>query len=215
VQIGPISDPAGDGSAFVEWGSDHLFPGQSPKLPATAGATYRWEGYLQSSCAGDGSTGIAVRFFNASDTQLSSTLIATIVPPADTWAPFSTDVVAPVGTAYMTMVPLGIGACRAYYDKIRVFEHTGEAPEQNPYAGQSPYAARCDHTHPAEDHDHDSDYAPISHDHDADYSAAGHNHDADYAAIDHEHPLRWEAVTDGEDVFVWEGDDLVHEWKAY
>jgi hypothetical protein len=27
--------------------------------------------------------------------------------------------------------------------------------------------------------------------------------------------LRWEAVTDGEDVFVWEGDDLVHEWKAY
>lgn len=27
--------------------------------------------------------------------------------------------------------------------------------------------------------------------------------------------LRWEAVTDGEDVFVWESDDLVHEWKAY
>jgi hypothetical protein len=26
---------------------------------------------------------------------------------------------------------------------------------------------------------------------------------------------RWEAVTDGEDVFVWDGDDLVHEWKAY
>lgn len=27
--------------------------------------------------------------------------------------------------------------------------------------------------------------------------------------------LRWEAVTNGEDVFVWEGDDLVHEWKDY
>lgn len=27
--------------------------------------------------------------------------------------------------------------------------------------------------------------------------------------------LRWEAVTNGEDVFVWEDDDLVHEWKAY
>jgi len=26
---------------------------------------------------------------------------------------------------------------------------------------------------------------------------------------------RWEAVTDGEDVFVWESDDLVHEWKEY
>jgi hypothetical protein len=26
---------------------------------------------------------------------------------------------------------------------------------------------------------------------------------------------RWEAVTDGENVFVWDGDDLVHEWKAY
>jgi len=25
----------------------------------------------------------------------------------------------------------------------------------------------------------------------------------------------WEAVTDGEDVFVWEDDDLVHEWRAY
>ena len=25
---------------------------------------------------------------------------------------------------------------------------------------------------------------------------------------------RWEAVTDGEDVFVWEGDDLVHEWNG-
>jgi predicted GH43/DUF377 family glycosyl hydrolase len=24
----------------------------------------------------------------------------------------------------------------------------------------------------------------------------------------------WEAVTDGEDVFVWEGDDLVHEWST-
>jgi hypothetical protein len=27
--------------------------------------------------------------------------------------------------------------------------------------------------------------------------------------------MRWEAVTDGEDVFVWESDDLVHEWKEY
>jgi hypothetical protein len=26
---------------------------------------------------------------------------------------------------------------------------------------------------------------------------------------------RWEAVTNNEDIFVWEGDDLVHEWKAY
>lgn len=26
---------------------------------------------------------------------------------------------------------------------------------------------------------------------------------------------RWEAVTDGEDVFVWESDDLVHEWEEY
>jgi hypothetical protein len=26
---------------------------------------------------------------------------------------------------------------------------------------------------------------------------------------------RWEAVTNGEDVFVWESDDLVHEWKDY
>jgi hypothetical protein len=25
---------------------------------------------------------------------------------------------------------------------------------------------------------------------------------------------KWEAVTDGEDVFVWEGDDLVHEWSS-
>ena len=25
---------------------------------------------------------------------------------------------------------------------------------------------------------------------------------------------KWEAVTDGEDVFVWDGDDLVHEWNA-
>lgn len=25
----------------------------------------------------------------------------------------------------------------------------------------------------------------------------------------------WEAVTDGEDVFVWEDDDLVHEWRPY
>jgi len=27
-------------------------------------------------------------------------------------------------------------------------------------------------------------------------------------------PRKWEAVTDGEDVFVWEGDDLVHEWNG-
>lgn len=25
---------------------------------------------------------------------------------------------------------------------------------------------------------------------------------------------KWEAVTDGEDVFVWDGDDLVHEWSS-
>ena len=30
-----------------------------------------------------------------------------------------------------------------------------------------------------------------------------------------EDTLRWEAVTNGEDVFVWEDDDLVHEWKEY
>jgi hypothetical protein len=27
-------------------------------------------------------------------------------------------------------------------------------------------------------------------------------------------PRKWEAVTDGEDVFVWEDDDLVHEWNG-
>lgn len=27
-------------------------------------------------------------------------------------------------------------------------------------------------------------------------------------------PRKWEAVTNGEDVFVWEGDDLVHEWNG-
>jgi cytochrome c1 len=26
-------------------------------------------------------------------------------------------------------------------------------------------------------------------------------------------PRKWEAVTNGENVFVWEGDDLVHEWN--
>jgi hypothetical protein len=26
-------------------------------------------------------------------------------------------------------------------------------------------------------------------------------------------PRKWEAVTNGEDVFVWESDDLVHEWN--
>jgi hypothetical protein len=26
-------------------------------------------------------------------------------------------------------------------------------------------------------------------------------------------PRKWEAVTDGEDIFVWESDDLVHEWN--
>ena len=26
-------------------------------------------------------------------------------------------------------------------------------------------------------------------------------------------PRKWEAVTDGENVFVWSGDDLVHEWN--
>jgi hypothetical protein len=34
-------------------------------------------------------------------------------------------------------------------------------------------------------------------------------------AIEALYNLRWEAVTDGEDVFVWFGDDLVHEWKEY
>jgi hypothetical protein len=27
-------------------------------------------------------------------------------------------------------------------------------------------------------------------------------------------PRKWEAVTNGEDIFVWEGDDLVHEWST-
>jgi hypothetical protein len=38
--------------------------------------------------------------------------------------------------------------------------------------------------------------------------------DAIYDAINSP-TMRWEAVTDGEDVFVWVGDDLVHEFKEY
>ena len=40
--------------------------------------------------------------------------------------------------------------------------------------------------------------------------------DPDDAGGDEVEPaLRWEAVTNGEDVFVWESDDLVHEFKDY
>jgi hypothetical protein len=50
-----------------------------------------------------------------------------------------------------------------------VLATTGSGTEaQNPYNGTSPRAARCDHAHTAEDHDHDDDYAPIAHGHRAD-----------------------------------------------
>ena len=43
---------------------------------------------------------------------------------------------------------------------------TGTATEDtNPHAGTSVYAARCDHTHPADEHDHNHDYAPYDHGH--------------------------------------------------
>ena len=45
---------------------------------------------------------------------------------------------------------------------------TGTATEAtNPHAGTSPHAARCNHTHPSDDHDHDAEYADHAHDHDA------------------------------------------------
>ncbi len=99
--------------------------------------------------------------------------------------------------------------------------------------GEGTAAARCDHSHHIV-----SDRAPTTADNtDAGYPVTtlwtntetgqlwlltdadagtwqqlnepGHSHDET-------DPTRvWEAVTDGEDVFVWEGDDLVHEWRDY
>jgi len=166
AQVGASpTDPLGDGSGVVEWGGAFGGDASSPQLPATAGTTYRWEGYIRSTCAGDGGSGIVVKFYNVGSGELSTTFIATIDPPANTWEAFSTDVVAPTGAVSMKMVPTGIGACRAYYDKIVVSGVSDIVEEENPYAGNSPYAARCDHTHPAADHEHDDEYAPLGHSH--------------------------------------------------
>jgi hypothetical protein len=108
---------------------------------------------------------------------------------------------------------------------------TGDLPldtvhQDEESVGTSVRAARCDHQHAhgllsADGLDyHDfpnelSDDTPLE---DSGDGAPGTSEEG--ARADHVHPaadtsLRWEAVTNGEDVFVWEDDDLVHEWKAY
>jgi hypothetical protein len=108
---------------------------------------------------------------------------------------------------------------------------TGDLPQdiaEEAAVGTSGRAARCDHVHahgnlsPSETHHHGT--AQIE-----GYTAPITDHGALTGLGDDDHPqyttaaevtdameaLRWEAVTNGTDVFVWEGSDLVHEWKAY
>jgi hypothetical protein len=85
---------------------------------------------------------------------------------------------------------------------------TGDGPLE--IVGTSVRASRCDHNH------YHGDLLELDGDDHPQYLT-----EAEHDVLEHDlsayTPLaqRWEAVTDGEDVFVWEGDDLVHEWKAY
>jgi hypothetical protein len=86
--------------------------------------------------------------------------------------------------------------------------------------GTSIRAARCDHVHAhgyhSTDGTHAHDAAQIEYQPTGTITATTVQGALDELAVDTGEPSsRWEAVTNGEDVFVWEGDDLVHEWKVY
>jgi hypothetical protein len=124
----------------------------SPELPATAGAEYRFD--FDTRYGG----GIDIEFKNGTS-SLGSTRIATHLE-GNVWVPRSATLTAPVGTDRMLFKPIGAG----HYDHVRITELDG-VEGSNPNAGTSGRAARCDHTHPEGEHDHDSDYAPLGHSH--------------------------------------------------
>lgn len=202
--------PGSDGMGYVE-STIAGTGGGSPKLPATAGETYRFEfdtryGYS-----------VRLRFFNSSNVQLQETQVNHT--EGNVWIPRSNEVVAPATTAYMQFTPVG----RIDVDHIRI-THVGSGIDtQNPYAGIERRAARCDHTHPAADHDHDTEYTPIGHGHlfddlaDVDMStvAPEDGDEALYDALTETWiPGRWEPVTNGDVTtpeIVFEAGDVVME----
>lgn len=199
----------------------------SQDVAAVAGTVYRVTGYFWKY---NSDVRIEIRFFNSSSTLLQTTTLVHSASWPTAWTPWtSPDVTAPTGATNLqlrarTGASGGVGAT-GWIDQIRIYEITagGETFALDEYTGTSRQAARCDHGH-----DHNdllNRNAAGAHSASAvtfDPTESELTADTVQDAIDELAgsfgggvPLRWEAVTNGEDIFVWEGDDLVHEWKAY
>ena len=152
---------------------------------------------------------------------VDANLLAT-TPDDENWHEYSVDLVAPSGTVTVGWNTGGVASTAVDFMRI---SHGGSAavpgyPSATPPApsgsgqwGTSTAYVPADTVYPVPA----ASTIPVSDD--ADY----------YTGVDVETILQelgatveslaltqvWEAVTDGEDVFVWEGDDLVHEWRAY
>lgn len=209
VQVESANGPDGL-PGVVGWGGSFSDEASGPKIPATAGVTYRWTGSAWTNCDG-GEVLLRVKFYNAADVLLQTNTLAPGVASGDeTWHTYTQDFLAPANTAYMQLEPGAIALCAARYDDIQVVQagtgDQGDVPQDvglEASAGTSVRASRCDHVHehgllsPAETHMHGTaqiqGYVAPSAPTAAQVQAAG----------------RWEPVTSGVDVFVWDGNEIL------
>lgn len=179
--------PGADGGGKVGWGNTAAGSGpESPKLPATAGVTYRYDVSAYCSSTGTGSF-IQVAFYDS--ITPSATLLGTQVIvawddlAASTWEAFSVEATAPANTAFMQMqTPGGWGfGVNSAYDLVTVTALTGTPGIPNDghadlVGSADDRAARCDHRH-----DVHRDTAPTVND---DWATAGYKLGTIWAQLD-------------------------------
>lgn len=150
---------------------------ESPPIAVTPGDVITGTVWTWSNSGAANNT-LAVQFFTSGGVLISTENLYTH-PGNSTGIGSSVSVTVPGTAAWMIF---GGGSSVAaltflFYDDVCLSIAGDEA--QNPYAGNSNQAARCDHTHPASEHDHDAEYAEIGHIH----GGFVHEEDADWVDL--------------------------------
>lgn len=234
LALGPGTDVWGEGASTSGGGAEgttYASPlnhdNGSRDIAAVAGTVYRFTGYFNPF---NTDVRMEVRWFTAAGTLISTqTLFYDNFWPAGWNAWSSADITAPPTAANMqlrsrTGASGGVGTT-GHVDQVRIYTITSGITgggTTDEYTGSSQFAARCDHNHDHNDllnrNAEDAHAASaITADDPGDYfdgeNVADQLQELAAMALAGSSQV-WEAVTNGEDIFVWEDDDLVHEWRA-
>jgi hypothetical protein len=206
--------------------------GLTPRPAASAGTTYTFHfRFRNKGGIGAGAQTMYGGFLNSSGAWLGAGFQGNVLAttPNDTsWHEYTAELVAPSGAA---TVGWNVESAAAAVD-FMVITHggtpafvgstpqpigqptegsPGNSPQYMPIDAVIPHGFLSDNA----EYQHESDQVAYENEDLADVETVAAALDAILVLATAEVTQVWEAVTDGEDVFVWEGDDLVHEWRDY